>query len=237
MTIDSYFPTLFRAPLKPDLPGTGFEVVLLPKPNEEFDNFEIRAASYPDLKRETGAEKIFRLSVFITDKQKLLFLAPAGPDESESIKDLMFCVLEGLFILEKLEIVPEIGIISGGREGDAGRNARVDQTLLDAKTLQSLLDKENISSQNYTILIEDAVKKANFLIIPDSLSGELILRTVAGIGEGREIGNILLFKRPAQTKSLASKTIYIEQLTEKANPKDAEILKQALLSANLGNND
>jgi hypothetical protein len=55
----------------------------------------------------------------------------------------------------------------------------------------------------------------------------MILKSVAGIGEGIEIGNILLLQAPAG-KTVQSNKIYIEQLTKKADPKALEILQEAL---------
>ncbi|WNY25101.1 hypothetical protein [Methanolapillus millepedarum] len=219
--LESFFPTLNDK----NTPAKDCSVVLLSKP---ADDFKSQNELYQQMKQTAEAEKLFRLSVFLTEREKLLFLAPAGPDENETEDDLLFCAKAGISVMEELRIEPKIGIISGGREGDFGRDPRVDKTLTDAKNLQKRLDLEVIASKNYTILIEEAVKEANFLIVPNSLSGELILKTVTGIGEGREIGNILLFKQKNSTDAADFKTIYIEQLTEKGNPKDAEILKKAL---------
>ncbi len=187
------------------------------------------ASVYDELKEKAGAEKIFRLSVFLTHKDRLLFTAPSGPDYSNP-DDLEFCVKAGLPLIQNLGILPEIGIISGGRAGDLGRNETVDQTILAAEVLEKKLTAQGIPAKHYTILIEEAVKEANFLILPDSLSGEMILKTVAGVGEGVEIGNILLLKPPAG-KTVSQDKIYIEQLTKKADPSNAEILKEALAAS------
>ena len=181
---------------------------------------------YSEIKQKAGADKIFRLSVFLTHKDQLIFSAPAGPDMNDGIGDLMFCAKEGFFIIEKLGIKPFVGIISGGRAGDIGRNEKCDQTIRDAEILEKMLAEENIPAKHYTILIEDAVKEANFLILPDSLSGEMVLKTAAGIGEGREIGNILLLQNADGSAFL--EIYYIEQLTKNAVREDAESLKEAL---------
>ena len=181
---------------------------------------------YSEIKQKAGADKIFRLSVFLTHKDQLIFSAPAGPDMNDGIGDLMFCAKVGFSVIEKLGIKPFVGIISGGRAGDIGRNEKCDQTIRDAEILEKMLAEENIPAKHYTILIEDAVKEANFLILPDSLSGEMVLKTAAGIGEGREIGNILLLQNADGSAFL--EIYYIEQLTKNAVREDAEILKEAL---------
>ena len=214
--IRSMFPLLSE---QPNEIYSSSQVILL-------DKSETVSETYAEIKQKNGSEKIFRLSVFLTHKDQLLFSAPAGPDMNDEIDDLMFCAKVGFSIIETFGIQPIIGIISGGRAGDIGRNEKCDQTIRDAEILEKMLAAESIPAKHYTILIEEAVKEANFLILPDSLSGEMVLKTVAGVGEGREIGNILLLKNA--DGSAFKEIFYIEQLTKKAVWEDAEILKEAL---------
>lgn len=211
----SLFPVFDSAPIPEK---SGRDVILLEKNEPE--------ETYTEIKRRYGIDKIFRLSVFLTSGDVLIFSAPAGPDMNETPEDLLFCSKEGAAVMERLGIRPFIGIISGGRKGDIGRNTTVDKTIQDAEALAKILEREKLPSKHYTILIEDAVKEANLLICPDSLSGEMILKTAAGVGEGREIGNILLLKKRDGHSSNAP--LYLEQLTKKANPDDLKILKEAL---------
>ena len=192
--------------------------------------YSVKEKEYGQIKKEAGADKIFRLSVFLTHRNQLIFSTPAGPDMNNDLSDLIFCAEESRRIVQAFGIDPKIGIISGGRTGDLGRNETVDRTIEDAEKLQKILAEKKIAATHYTILIEEAVKETNILILPDSLSGEMILKTVAGIGEGREIGNILLLKKNGKERAEDNENvpIYIEQLTKKADPKDLEILKEAL---------
>ncbi|MCL2550283.1 MAG: hypothetical protein FWE78_05090 [Methanimicrococcus sp.] len=212
----SLFPVLNGAPPAENPSGN---VILLEKNEPE--------KTYEEIKKKYGVDKIFRLSVFLTGKDVLIFSAPAGPDMNETLNDLVFCAKEGAAVMKRLGITPFIGIISGGRKGDIGRNATVDKTILDAEKLSEILEREKMPSKHYTILIEDAVKEANLLICPDSLSGEMILKTAAGVGEGREIGNVLLLKKKDGSSSHDA-PFYLEQLTKKADPDDLKILKEAL---------
>ena len=214
--IRSLFPLLSESPNE----TCSFSRVIL------LEKSKSASETYAEIKQKTGAEKIFRLSVFLTHKNQLLFSVPAGPDMNDGIGDLIFCAKVGFSIIEKIGIKSILGIISGGRAGDIGRNEKCDQTIRDAEILEKMLAAESIPAKHYTILIEEAVIEANFLILPDSLSGEMVLKTVAGVGEGREIGNILLLKNA--DGSAFEEIFYIEQLTKKAEKEDAEILKEAL---------
>ncbi|MDY0266810.1 MAG: hypothetical protein RBQ94_04100 [Methanimicrococcus sp.] len=207
----------------------------------ENSNFEIISLGgrpdydvYSQIKEEERVSDIFRLSVFLTNKNKLLFSAPSGPSVSKNLNDLEFCAKAGVFVIQKLGIRPSIGIISGGRCGDLGRNKIVDQTLRDAEALERKLKKDGIFAKHHTILIEEAVKEVNFLILPDSLSGEMVLKSVTGIGNGIEIGQILLLKPEDREPKNKKRKIYIEQITQKGDLKNLEILKEALeISFNL----
>jgi predicted methyltransferase MtxX (methanogen marker protein 4) len=232
ISIRSLFPVLSKA----DAVSSDSAVIFLGKAGVDFDSsqYDLIKSQAKDKNKEREREKeskIFRLSLFLTDKDQFIFTAPCGPDKSEGLEDLSFCVRSGLSLLHRLGVNPKIGIISGGRGGDLGRSAAVDQTIHNAESLVRLLQKENISAKHYTILIEDAIKEADFLILPDSLSGEMILKTVSGIGSGREIGNILLVKNGNETEMNAQKTLFIEQMTKNANEEDALILREALLKS------
>ena len=222
LSVRSLFPVLSKS----DADIDSKKAVFLGKTDVDFD-----AKQYDLIKSQSKASKIFRMSFFLTDKNKLVFTAPCGPDKSEGLDDLSFCVHAGLSLLRRLGLDPKIGIISGGRQGDLGRSAVVDQTIHDAESLLHLLQKENISAKHYTILIEDAVKDVDFLILPDSLSGEMILKTVAGIGAGREIGNVLLLKKENEKETDAKEPLFIEQITKNANEEDALILREAFLKS------
>ncbi|HJJ36554.1 MAG TPA: phosphotransacetylase, partial [Methanocorpusculum sp.] len=71
-------------------------------------------------------------------------------------------------------------ILAGGRTGDVGRHPSVDRSILDAKEVC-----EKTGAVFGEILIEDAVKSgAGIIIAPDGISGNLIFRTLALLGNG-----------------------------------------------------
>ena len=237
ISIRSLFPVLSKSD---SISMDSERVVFLGKSGADFDGarYDLIKSQAKEKDREKGKEngmekdsKIFRLSLFLTHKNQFIFTAPCGPDPPEGLEDLAFCVRSGLSLLRRLGIEPKIGLISGGRAGDLGRSAAVDQTIHNAESLLILLQNENIAAKHYTILIEDAVNAADFLILPDSLSGEMILKTVSGIGSGREIGNVLIVKNGNEKEMDTMGTIYIEQMTKNANRVDALILREAFLKS------
>jgi predicted methyltransferase MtxX (methanogen marker protein 4) len=90
--------------------------------------------------------------------------------------------------ISRLGINPVIGVLSGGRIEDIGRNTLVDRTLADGELVASRARKLGMDAKHYTILIEDAIKESNFIVAPDGISGNLIFRTVAFLGGGDGLG-------------------------------------------------
>ena len=84
--------------------------------------------------------------------------------------------------ISRLGISPMIGVLSGGRIEDIGRNILVDRTLADGELVANRAMKLGLNAKHYTILIEEAIKESNFIVAPDGISGNLIFRTVAFLG-------------------------------------------------------
>lgn len=194
------------------------------------------------MKRLTGAAKLFRLSVFLTAGDHLLFLTPSGPDEPSSEDEFMFCIEQSAALTAALGIPCRIGLLSGGRLGDIGRCARTDETIRRGRSLEKKLNDRGFSAVHHTILIEDAVPASNLLAAPDSLSGELIVRAAAGVGGGREIGSVFIFMPDGETPDLSAFPagrfpLICTALTEKADPDNVTFFSRllaAVLSADAG---
>ncbi|NKQ38261.1 MAG: methanogenesis marker protein Mmp4/MtxX [Methanosarcinales archaeon] len=148
-----------------------------------------------NLKKSCGLEKIYRISLLLTHDGTPFFLAPVGIDEGGCIEDKIELINRGVTYMRKLDIEPVVGILSGGRFSDIGRDARVDCTMRDAEIVAERIKKQGISVTHYSILIEDAIKNANFIIAPDGISGNLIFRTLVFLGGGDGVGAPILMDK------------------------------------------
>jgi len=124
----------------------------------------------------------------MTADGKPFFLAPVGIDEGNTIADKLHMITLGAEYIRRFEIEPAVGVISGGRMGDIGRDSRVDRTLAEGEFIANRAVELGINAKHYTILIEDAIKESNFIVAPDGISGNLIFRTVAFLGGGDGLG-------------------------------------------------
>ena len=98
------------------------------------------------------------------------------PEKLELIK-------KGRVIAKKFGLPEKVGVLSGGRLGDAGRHAQVDASMAEAELVARLGDAVHCE-----ILIEDAVRTCGLVIAPDGISGNLIFRTLTLIGGGHGHG-------------------------------------------------
>ncbi|MCM1987765.1 methanogenesis marker protein Mmp4/MtxX [Methanococcoides seepicolus] len=140
------------------------------------------------LKNVLGIDKLYRMAFLISADGVPFFLAPVGIDEGNDLSDKITLVRLGVEHIRRFDIEPVVGILSGGRMGDLGRHEKIDRTLADGDFLAARLRDNGICAKHYTILIEDAIKEANFIFAPDGITGNLIFRTLVFLGGGDGIG-------------------------------------------------
>lgn len=141
-----------------------------------------------ELKKALGMKRVCRLALLLTADGTPFFLAPVGIDEGNSIADKLCILSLGAAYIRRFGIEPVVGVLSGGRMGDIGRDPRVDRTLADGELVVRKAVEMGINAKHYTILIENAIKEANFILAPDGISGNLIFRTLAFLGGGDGLG-------------------------------------------------
>jgi putative methanogen marker protein 4 len=140
------------------------------------------------LKQQTGAKQMCRAALLSTSDARQFFLIPVGIDEGTSMSERAHIVTKTAELLRALGVAPTVGVLSGGRSEDKGRNAAVDLTLASAEALTKQLHNINLDATNYNILIEDAVQSSNILVAPDGITANLIFRTLIFLGGGKGHG-------------------------------------------------
>jgi putative methanogen marker protein 4 len=148
-----------------------------------------------ELKKSFNISKLYRVALLETADGKPFFLAPVGIDEGNSVADKVELIKRGVAHIERLGIEAKVGILSGGRFEDAGRDEHVDRTLAEAELVTKKVCEMGINAKNYSILIEDAIADSNFIIAPDGISGNLIFRTLVFLGGGYGHGAPVLMER------------------------------------------
>ncbi len=148
-----------------------------------------------ELKKSMGMKRLYRVALLETADGKPFFLAPVGIDEGNSVEDKIELIKRGVEHMKRLGVKAKVGILSGGRFEDKGRDPVVDRTLSEAELVTKKVCEMGINAKNYSILIEDAIAEANFIIAPDGISGNLIFRTLVFLGGGYGHGAPVLMEK------------------------------------------
>jgi putative methanogen marker protein 4 len=148
-----------------------------------------------ELKRSLNIRKLYRVALLETADGRPFFLAPVGIDEGNSVEDKVELIKRGAEHFRRLGVEMRVGILSGGRFEDKGRDKTVDRTLEDAELVTKNVTALGIEAKNYSILIEDAIEEANFIMAPDGISGNLIFRTLVFLGGGYGHGAPVLMEK------------------------------------------
>lgn len=148
-----------------------------------------------ELKKSMGMKRLYRVALLETADGKPFFLAPVGIDEGNSVEDKIELIKRGMEHMKRIGVKANVGILSGGRFEDKGRDSVVDRTLAEAELVTKKVCEMGINAKNYSILIEDAIAEANFIIAPDGISGNLIFRTLVFLGGGYGHGAPVLMEK------------------------------------------
>ncbi|HJJ30675.1 MAG TPA: methanogenesis marker protein Mmp4/MtxX [Methanocorpusculum sp.] len=135
------------------------------------------------LKKTYQVPQLRRIALLETPAGQRFFFAPVGVDEGWTVEDKIAFVEEGRRYAKACGLSEKTIVLAGGRAGDVGRHPAVDKSILDAEEVC-----RRTGAVFGEILIEDAVSDAGVIIAPDGISGNLVFRTLALLGEGKGHG-------------------------------------------------
>ncbi|GAA5262216.1 methanogenesis marker protein Mmp4/MtxX [Methanocalculus sp. MC3] len=135
------------------------------------------------LRESTTTSGLERIAVLETPEGKKFLLTPVGIDEGWTCSEKVSLVERAVALAGCIGIDQTIGILSGGRMSDIGRNPVVDRSLAEGELLAQLTGGVHTG-----ILIEEAANRYGIVIAPDGISGNLIFRTLVLLGSGRSHG-------------------------------------------------
>jgi len=165
-----------------------------------------------------GVPALQRLALLATADGVPFFLAPVGIDEGNSRDDKIELICKSVsYIAAKFGIRLRVAVLSGGRFEDVGRSVLVDRSLANGDFTCGKLRELGIDAKHYGILIEDAIKDANFIVAPDGITGNLIFRTLTFLGGGNGFGAPVLME-----------PVFVDTSRVKTNLSNAIMLASAL---------
>lgn len=145
-----------------------------------------------NIKSNYQIDELMRINLLQTADKKTFILAPVGIDEGSNVEQKIELIKRSTEWLKLFGDQEQIAILSGGRAEDLGRSLNVDQTIDDAERITEYLNNHGLKCKNFGILIEDAIKESNIIIVPDGIIGNFIFRTLYHLGNGDSIGAPIL---------------------------------------------
>jgi putative methanogen marker protein 4 len=164
------------------------------------------------IKREFSVDRVSRMAILQPRNGRMFFFAPVGIDEGRTVAQKVEMVVAGTALMRRIGIEPKVGILSGGRKGDEGRDPLVDSSLEEADEVVARLSSIGVVAKHYQILIEEAVKECNMIIAPDGISGNLIFRTLHFLGDGKALGAVVLNIDRVFVDTSRAKSSYVDSI-------------------------
>lgn len=147
---------------------------------------------------------------YISSNENFEFLlSPVGIDEGNTLEERLELAIQASEFIQSSGMEVKIAILAEGRKDDVGRSKRIDNSLKDSEKLTEILleefennpnfdnDSDDVSKhfsvKNYYILLEQAIKdKNNIIISPDGISGNIIFRTLVLLNSWPSCGAVTL---------------------------------------------
>ena len=147
---------------------------------------------------------------YVSSNENFEFLlSPVGIDEGNTLEERFELAIQSCKFIQSLGMEVKIAILADGRSDDVGRSERIDKSLEDSEKLTQMLleefennpdfdnDSEDISKhysvKNYYILLEQAIKdKNNIIISPDGISGNILFRALVLLNSWPSCGAVTL---------------------------------------------
>ncbi|MCQ2738407.1 MAG: hypothetical protein MJ224_07350 [archaeon] len=147
---------------------------------------------------------------YVSSNENFEFLlSPVGIDEGNTLEERFELAIQSCKFIQSLGMEVKIAILADGRSDDVGRSERIDKSLEDSEKLTQMLldefekssdfdnDSDDISKhysvKNYYILLEQAIKdKNNIIISPDGISGNILFRALVLLNSWPSCGAVTL---------------------------------------------
>ncbi len=135
-----------------------------------------------ELKSAFGIDEVMRVAILADRMRKPFLLAPVGIDEGRGPRERLALAVATSDYFGRLGWSLTVGVLSKGREEDAGRGDDIRRSLDEGDALASELARSGLDARHYAILVERAVSERDLVIAPDGVSGNLMFRALHLVG-------------------------------------------------------
>jgi putative methanogen marker protein 4 len=135
-----------------------------------------------ELKTAFSLSSTMRVAVMSAQDGKTFLLAPVGIDEGRDIESRLSIVRSSVSYFSRVGWTPTVAVLSKGRPEDAHRGEDIRHSIKEGEKIAAILKREGIEAKHAAILIEEAVKDADLVLVPDGVSGNLVFRALHFVG-------------------------------------------------------
>ncbi len=170
-----------------------------------------------NLKKSFAIEMVYRLALLETVNGYQFLYGPVGIDECNSVESKVKFLENVVRKFESLDIELKISILSGGRQGDLGRDSYIDKSIRNGEETVAIMKKRfpRLNINHDQILIENAIQnKSNLILAPDGISGNLIYRTLVHLGGGNAYGALYMFSEEKLDNKVIIDTSRVGKIAE-----------------------
>jgi putative methanogen marker protein 4 len=144
------------------------------------------------LKELFGINSLQRAAVMEPQHGGVFLLAPVGIDEGRTVEEKVEIAINASRLMVSLGGIGRVGVMSGGRESDRGRDRNVDISIDEALETCARLHDIGIDAEHVQITIESAIKDHDVILAPDGIIGNVIFRTLHFLGGAKALGASIL---------------------------------------------
>lgn len=145
-------------------------------------------ATLESLKSTFRLRRIMRVAVLSDRNGRNILLAPVGIDEGRTASERMRLAERAIGYFESAGWTVSVGVLSKGRLEDGARGRDVARSLQEGELIALGLRRKGVSADHFAILVEEAIEKADLLLAPDGVAGNLMFRTLHFLGGGAAYG-------------------------------------------------
>ncbi len=135
-----------------------------------------------DLKAVFGLRSVMRAAVLADRMSRPFLMAPVGIDEGRDMSERFKLAQAAAAYFGRLGWKVTMGVLSKGREEDAGRGPDIRTSLEEGEELAAQLVAAGFDARHYSILVERAVSERDLVVTPDGVSGNLMFRMLHLVG-------------------------------------------------------
>lgn len=125
-----------------------------------------------------GPVPLRRVALMVPGDRPPLLLAPVGIDEGRDLEERWSILRGAAGLLQDLGEAPRVAVMAMGRAEDVDRGRAISVSVRECEALTDAAEASGLEAECVGILLERALERANVVLAPDGVTGNLIFRAL-----------------------------------------------------------